>query len=397
MLHGKKILLGITGGIAAYKSVLLVRELKKCGAEVQVICTPAALDFVTPLTLSTVSGRPVYSDFVAKASTGEWTNHVALGKWADLMVIAPLSAGTLAKLVTGQCDNLLLATYLSATCPIIVAPAMDLDMYAHWTTTENLDKLRQKGVTVLDAETGELASGLVGQGRMAEPEHILARIEAHFDKHSPLKGKKILITAGPTYEKIDPVRFIGNFSSGKMGYALAREAVGQGAEVVLISGPVGSEMVAPGATIFPVTSAAEMYEATMSHREGVDIFIMAAAVADYRPKTMFGQKQKKAASGMGHIELEETQDIMAAIGADKRGAKLIGFALETENGIENAQRKLRNKNADMVVLNSPNDEGSGFATDTNKVTFVFANRTVQHALKPKTEVAKDILDAIEHL
>ncbi|MEZ4722044.1 MAG: bifunctional phosphopantothenoylcysteine decarboxylase/phosphopantothenate--cysteine ligase CoaBC [Flavobacteriales bacterium] len=397
MLKGKKILLGITGSIAAYKSILLVRELVKLGAQVKVVCTTSALDFVTPLTLSTVSKNPVHSSFVSNPQTGEWVNHVALGKWADLMIIAPLSASSLSKLVSGQCDNLLLVTYLSATCPVMVAPAMDLDMYAHWTTQENLNKLKSKGVQVIEAEEGELASGLVGQGRMAEPEHIIKFVEQYFQGNGSLAGKRILVTAGPTYEMIDPVRFIGNFSSGKMGYAIANEAASRGARVVLISGPVHGVLASDGVDLVDVTSAEDMLNAVLKFAGQIDIFIMAAAVADYRPKIQFDQKQKKEGIGISKIELEETKDILKTIGTQKNGAKVIGFALETENEIENARRKLRNKNADMIVLNSLNDLGAGFGTETNKVTFVFDDMEVVHSLKSKAEVAKDILNAIENL
>lgn len=397
MLKGKKILLGVTGSIAAYKSIILVRELVKLGAQVKVVCTPSALDFVTPLTLSTISKNPVHSEFVTNSVTGEWVNHVALGKWADMLVIAPLSASTLSKLASGQCDHLLLATYLSATCPIVVAPAMDLDMYAHWTTQENLTKLKTKGIHVIDAEEGELASGLVGQGRMAEPEHIIEFVERHFERHGALAGKKILVTAGPTYEMIDPVRFIGNFSSGKMGYAIANEAESRGADVVLVSGPVQGVVASEGVNRIDVTSADEMLRAVMRFVGQVDVFIMAAAVADYRPKTQFDQKQKKEGSSISSIELEETEDILKTVGIQKNDAKVIGFALETENEIDNARRKLQNKNADMIVLNSLNDQGAGFGTETNKVTFVFGDKEVVHSLKSKEQVAKDILDAVENL
>lgn len=397
MLKGKKILLGITGSIAAYKSVLLVRELVRAGAQVQVILTPGAKDFVTPLTLSTLAKTPVLSDFVADPDTGTWTNHVELGKWADLLLIAPLSASTLSKMVSGQCDNLLMAVYLSATCPVMVAPAMDLDMYRHWTTAENLDKLQQKHVMVIDAEEGELASGLVGKGRMAEIDHLLTAVQDHFTPKGKLVAKRIVITAGPTYEPIDPVRFIGNHSSGKMGYALAGEAAERGASVVLISGPTHLTAGDDRIQVIRVTTAAEMLEATTREFAGAAALIMAAAVADYTPRNPHHQKIKKETSRLTTLELEETTDILQYLGAMKTKQKLIGFALETENELANAKRKLENKKLDMLVMNSLQDKGAGFGTDTNKVTFVYPARVVHHDLKEKRAVAKDILDALEEL
>lgn len=396
MIRGKKILLGITGSIAAYKSIFLVRELIKAGAEVQVICAPSALEFVTPITLSTLSKRPMLSEFVTNSKTGEWANHVELGKWADLIVVAPLSANTLGKMVSGICDNLLLATYLSADCPILIAPAMDLDMYDHWTTKNNLNLLASKGVSIIESGTGELASGLIGQGRMAEPEEILKIVNEYFDIKSPLKGKRILVTAGPTYERIDPVRFIGNYSSGKMGYAIATEALSRGAEVTLISGP--SNLKAPDVDDFiSVESAEEMSDAVMLIYDNLDVVIMSAAVADYSPKVKFDSKQKKESASLNTIELIQTKDILKALGEAKKNQKLIGFALETDNELENGRRKLENKNLDLLVLNSLNDEGAGFGTDTNKVTFVTISEDKSFSLKSKNEVAKDILDELEKM
>lgn len=396
MIRGKKILLGISGSIAAYKSIFLTRELVKLGAEVQIVCTPSALDFVTPITLSTLSKKPLLSEFVTNSKTGEWANHVELGKWADLMVIAPLSANTLSKMVSGNCDNLLLATYLSAACPVMVAPAMDLDMYAHWTTQDNLEKISAKGISIIESEVGELASGLIGKGRMAEPENITASINEFFDLNSPLKGKRILITAGPTYERIDPVRFIGNYSSGKMGYAIANQAQLRGADVTLVSGPTALEP--PEVSVFlRVESAQEMFEAVMGNFKTVDAVIMSAAVADYRPAQQFSTKQKKANSSLSSIELSYTTDILKELGESKEEQILIGFALETDNELENGREKLNNKNLDLLVLNSLNDKGAGFGTDTNKVTFVTQSEERAFKLKSKIDVAKDILDVLEKM
>jgi phosphopantothenoylcysteine decarboxylase / phosphopantothenate---cysteine ligase len=395
VLRGKRIILGISGSIAAYKSVLLVRELVKLGAEVQVICTKAALDFVTPITLATLSNRPVFSEFVKSHNSGEWTNHVELGKWADLLIVAPMSANTLSKLVSGNCDNLLIATYLSADCPIYVAPAMDLDMYKHWTTTKNLDLLREQSVNVIDSDIGALASGLVGKGRMAEPETLLSVIKSHFEIDSNIQGKRLIITAGPTYEKIDPVRFIGNYSSGKMGFAIAEEAHNQGAIVTLITGPTSLDLSSESIKRIDIESAQEMFEAVKNEYEKADAVIMSAAVADYRPKVSYESKLKKADSAIDSIELEDTTDILKWLGTHKDQQRLIGFALETDNELLNAQKKLENKNLDMLVMNSLNDEGAGFGTDTNKVTFIFPESVVSHELKSKKEVAKDIIDALE--
>ena len=396
MLKGKKILLGLTGSIAAYKIISLVRELVKNGADVRVVMTPSALSFVTPLTLATLSKNPVHSAYVSDETTGEWTNHVELGKWADLMVIAPLSANTLAKLVTGECDNLLLAVVLSLGCPLMVAPAMDLDMSDHAATVTNLAALKARGVHVMDFDEGQLASGLVGKGRMKEPEYIFKEIDDYFDVKSNLKGKKIIVTAGPTYEAIDPVRFIGNHSSGKMGFALAQEAAERGAEVILISGPTHLETPA---NVFRVnvTSALEMFNAVCDHFSASDSLIMSAAVADYRPASIANRKIKKESGSFQSIELEPTQDILAYCGEKKSKQILVGFALETDNELVNAKKKLENKNLNMLVLNSLRDEGAGFGTDTNKVTFVFRDKIQKQELKTKLDVAKDILDELEQL
>lgn len=396
MLKGKKIFLGITGSIAAYKTAALVRGLTRSGADVRVVLTPSALSFVTPLTLSTLSKNPVHSAYVENEETGEWSNHVELGKWGDLMVIAPCSANTLAKLVTGVCDNLLMAVYLSADCPVMVAPAMDLDMSDHWTTEANCEKLRSKGVHVLPFGEGELASGLTGKGRMLEPEEIQARIEAHFESNSPLSGKKVVITAGPTYEAIDPVRFIGNHSSGKMGFGLAEAALERGAEVVLITGPTALDC-SSGITRLDVVTAQQMHDAVHSEWGNASVLIMSAAVADYRPSDVADEKIKKENDDLQSIHLEPTKDILKSLGESKTDQILVGFALETENEIENGQRKLKNKNLDLLVLNSLRDKGAGFGTDTNKVTFIDANGIHPQELKSKREVAEDILNEVEKL
>ncbi|NQV54204.1 MAG: bifunctional phosphopantothenoylcysteine decarboxylase/phosphopantothenate--cysteine ligase CoaBC [Flavobacteriales bacterium] len=396
MLKGKKILLGVTGSIAAYKTATLVRVLTKAGADVRVVLTPSALSFVTPLTLSTLSKHPVHSAYVENEETGEWANHVALGKWADLMVIAPCSANTLSKLVSGECDNLLIAVYLSASCPIMVAPAMDLDMSDHWTTKKNLETLEEKHVRVLPFGEGELASGLTGKGRMMEPEEIFDAIADHFDPRSKLKGKRILITAGPTYEAIDPVRYIGNHSSGKMGFALAQAAADRGADVHLVSGPTHLQHD-PMVHRYDVVSAKDMFEKVTTLFKDTDVLIMSAAVADYRPATIAEKKLKKEVVDLAVIELEKTEDILAHCGAIKEKQLLVGFALETDDELAHARRKLENKNLDLLVLNSLRDAGAGFGTDTNKVTFVFPDQVREGELKLKTEVAADILDEIERM
>jgi phosphopantothenoylcysteine decarboxylase/phosphopantothenate--cysteine ligase len=395
VLNGKKILLGISGGIAAYKTASLVRLFIKAGAHVQVIMTPASKDFITPLTLSTLSKNPVYSSFYNQEEQNEkWNNHVDLALWADLMIIAPATANTLSKMANGTCDNLLMAAYLSAKCPVYFAPAMDLDMYKHPTSIANFLSLTQFGNIMIPAENGELASGLSGEGRMAEPENIIAFLEADLDKKLPLKGKKILITAGPTYEAIDPVRFIGNHSSGKMGFDIALSAANRGASVILVAGPTHCKVNHALITVIKVVSAQEMYDACHSHYADVDVAIAAAAVADYKPKTVALQKIKKAADEF-IIELEKTKDILASLGANKKNQFLIGFALETENEIENASLKIQKKNLDLIVLNSLQDKGAGFGKDTNKVTFIDKNFKVEPMeLKSKEAVADDILNKV---
>jgi len=395
VLSGKKILLGITAGIAAYKSAYLVRMLIKKGAEVRVVMTPSAKEFVTPLTLSTLSKNEVLSSFVDEENeNAHWNNHVALGLWADLFLIAPATANTLSKMASGNSDNFLVATYLSAKCPVYVAPAMDLDMYKHPSTTHSLDTLKGFGTIVIPAVHGELASGLVGLGRMAEPEAIIAFIEADLERKLPLRGKKFLITAGPTYEAIDPVRFIGNHSSGKMGYALAEVAADLGAEVTLVSGPSSLNPVNDSIYRISVTSAREMYDEALKSFPHADVAILSAAVADYRPKYPAAQKIKKNSEGL-QLELEKTEDILAALGGMKKSQFLVGFALETENELENAKSKLKKKNLDLIILNSLNDEGVAFGADTNKVTLIeSSNKIHPFGVKDKTEVANDIIQFI---
>lgn len=395
VLSGKKILLGISGGIAAYKTASLVRLFIKAGAHVQVIMTPASKDFITPLTLSTLSKNPVFSEFYNKDEKNEeWNSHVELGLWADFMVIAPATANTLSKMANGLCDNLLIACYLSAKCPVYFAPAMDLDMYIHPSTVESFNSLKEFGNIMIPAENGELASGLSGEGRMAEPENIVSFLEADLESKLPLKGKKILITAGPTYEAIDPVRFIGNHSSGKMGFDLAQSAANYGATVILISGPTHFKINHPLVQLIPVVSAQEMYDACHQYYADVDVAIAAAAVADYRPKIIAEQKIKKAADSFT-IELEKTKDILASLGDSKENQFLIGFALETENEIENAKAKIQKKNLNLIVLNSLQDQGAGFGKATNKVTFIDSSFTIEPMdLKSKEEVADDILKKV---
>ncbi len=395
VLRGKKILLGITGGIAAYKTASLVRLFIKAGAQVRVVMTPAAKDFITPLTLSTLSKNEVYSSFTEEE--GElWNNHVELGLWADIMLIAPATANTLSKMAAGNSDNFLLATYVSAKCPVYFAPAMDLDMYKHPSTKNNFETLKSFGNFMIPAGTGELASGLSGEGRMAEPEEIFQFLEDHLSAFLPLKGKQIMITAGPTYEAIDPVRFIGNHSSGKMVYEIARAAANLGAKVILISGPTHLQISEDHIHLIKVVSAQEMYDAAMAHFEKADVVIAAAAVADYKPETIADQKIKKADETLT-IRLTKTQDILRSLGERKRQQKLIGFALETNNELENARAKLQKKNLDFVVLNSLQDKGAGFQNDTNKVSFVFQDEVKSFGLKPKSEVAVDILNEIINL
>jgi phosphopantothenoylcysteine decarboxylase / phosphopantothenate---cysteine ligase len=395
VLKNKKILLGVSGGIAAYKSAHLVRQFIKAGAHVQVVMTPASVDFVTPLTLSTLSKNPVFSSFFNDDDkNAEWNNHVELGLWADLMVIAPATANTMSKMANGNCDNLLIATYLSAKCPVYFAPAMDLDMYKHGSTLASFEHLKKYGNTIIPAENGELASGLSGEGRMAEPENIVAFIEKDLESKLPLKGKKILITAGPTYEAIDPVRFIGNHSSGKMGFDIANCAANLGASVTLVSGPTHCKIQNSTINLISVQSAQQMYDACHQHFNDCDAMIAAAAVADYRPKTVATQKIKKNDENFS-IELEKTKDILASLGAIKQKQFLIGFALETENEIENAKAKIQKKNLDLIVLNSLQDEGAGFGKPTNKVTFIDSNFIVEPMeLMPKVEVAIEIINKV---
>jgi len=405
VLSGKKIVLGISGGIAAYKTAALVRLFIKAGAHVQVIMTPASKDFITPLTLSTLSKRPVFSSFykeeedlIAQGETPnqnlEWNNHVEIALWADLIVIAPATANTLSKMANGICDNLLIATYLSAKCPIYFAPAMDLDMYKHSSTLVSFSKLKSYGNTIIPAESGELASGLSGEGRMAEPENIVAFLEKDLEKILPLLGKKIIITAGPTYEAIDPVRFIGNHSSGKMGFDLAQSAANFGASVILISGPSHLSIENNLVQLIRVVSAQEMYEECHKYFATSDVFIGAAAVADYKPKNSAVHKIKKSEDTLS-IELEKTKDILASLGSIKENQFLIGFALETENEIENAKLKIQKKNLDLIVLNSLQDKGAGFGSLTNKVTFIDKYFKVEPMeLKSKEAVADDILNKI---
>ena len=393
-LKGKKILLAISGGIAAYKMNYLVRDFVKKGAEVKVILTPSAENFVTKVTLSTLSKNAVYSDFYDQ--NGTWNSHVELALWADVLLVAPCTANTLAKMVHGICDNLVIATYMSAKCPVFIAPAMDLDMYAHPSTKENLEKAERFGHHIIPAEFGELASGLEGQGRLAEPETILQKIEDFFTQNQSknLEGKTVLITAGPTYEAIDPVRFIGNHSSGKMGFSLAEEAVKRGAKVILISGPTSQKTNHKNIEIHRVTSAKEMYDEVFKYYEKVDVAIASAAVADYAPKIVAKEKIKKSEEEFT-IELVKNPDILKTMGEKKTHQFLVGFALETQNEEENAKSKLQKKNLDMIVLNSLRDEGAGFQKDTNKVKILTHSEQKEFSLKSKDEVAKDILDFVE--
>ena len=395
LLLGKKILLGISGGIAAYKCAHLVRAFIKKGAQVKVVMTEAAKDFITPLTLSTLSKHPVLSTFTNQEDDNElWNNHVDLGLWADYFVIAPATANTLSKMAHGQCDNLLIATYLSAKCPVFVAPAMDLDMYKHPSTTTSLDLLKANKNSIIPAASGELASGLVGQGRMAEPEAIVNHVVSYIKNSLPLNGKKVLVTAGPTYEAIDPVRFIGNHSSGKMGFAIASAAAHLGASVILISGPTALSVTHHAIDIHNVTSAEEMYHKCHQFFSDVDIAIMSSAVADYRPKNVATSKIKKSETTFT-IELEKTKDILKSLGDIKTHQYLVGFALETDNELEHAKNKLAQKNLNLIVLNSLNDEGTGFGFSTNKVTFITNNGEVlAQDLKSKTQVAQDLFKLI---
>lgn len=389
-LSGKKILLGITGSIAAYKAIYLVRLLVKAGAEVKVVMTPASRDFVSPLTLSTLSHHPVHIDLFQE---NEWANHVQLGRWADVMVIAPLSVNTLSKMAQGQCDNLLLATWLSATCPVVLAPAMDEDMWHHPFTQQNLQKLISIGHKVIPVEKGELASGLVGEGRMAEPETILSYIEEHFFFREELKGRKAIVTAGPTYEPLDPVRFIGNHSSGKMGVEIAKDLYARGAAVTLVLGP-SAQPSPSGIETIRVNSAQQMFDAVSDRFDQTDIAVMSAAVADYTPVNTAPEKIKKSGDRLV-LELQKTPDILRTMGERKKNQVLIGFALETTNERAYALEKLRSKNADMIVLNSLRDEGAGFGKDTNKVTlFDKSGKEFDLALQSKQQVARHIVDTL---
>lgn len=394
ILKGKKILLAVSGGIAAYKIHYLVRDLVKQQAEVQVILTPSAEVFVSKVTLSALSGKPVYSEFYAE--NGTWNSHVEMALWADVMLVAPCTANTLAKMVNGICDNLVIAAYLSAKCPVFIAPAMDLDMYAHPSTKENLEKAKRYGHTIIPAEFGELASGLVGEGRLAENTTLLKYLEDFFMAPSSksLAGKTVLITAGPTHEALDPVRFIGNHSSGKMGFCLAEEAQKRGAKVVLIAGPTAEKTSSPDIALYRVTSAQEMFEEVFRYYQKTDIAIMCAAVADYAPKNRFSEKIKKSEETLT-IELVKNPDILKAMGEQKKQQFLVGFALETQQEEENAKGKLQQKNLDMIVLNSLRNEGAGFQKDTNKISILTAEGQQSFSLKPKSEVAQDVLDFVE--
>ena len=394
-LRGKKILLGITGGIAAYKTPEIVRGLIKKGAEVRIVMTPSAKDFVTPLTLATLSKNPVLSSFIAEDSDNPyWNDHVALGLWADLFLIAPATSNTLSAMAHGRCNNLLLGVYLSAKCPVWIAPAMDLDMYTHPTTQHNINQLTSYGNYVLPVGEGALASGLEGKGRMLEPLEILSLVETHFNSNTPLQGKTVLITAGPTFEAIDPVRYIGNHASGKMGFALAKEALVLGANVILITGPTNEKLDHSHLELIPVVSAEDMLNAVQNVFKKADIAIAAAAVADYKPKQSASQKIKKHGSDFS-LELTETPDILDYMGTHKKNQKVIGFALETENEWEHATAKLRKKKADGIVLNTLNDKGAGFSGSTNKITYIHANlKSHSFPLLTKEECAQHIFEQI---
>ena len=395
MLNGKKILVGITGGISAYKTATLIRLFVKAGAEVKTVMSSAAKQFVSPLTIATLSKNPVYTDFF-NPENGEWHSHVKLGIWADLFVIAPATANSIAKMANGIADNLLLTTYLSARCKTLIAPAMDVDMYQNTVTQQNIQTLMQRGCIVVDAAEGELASGLSGMGRMAEPEEIFSKVESYFADNQDFKGKRILITAGPTREKIDPVRFISNYSTGKMGYAIAESLAERGGEVVLVSGPVELKPRHSNIRLVSVESAQQMYEACVQEFAQCDAAIMSAAVADYTPQTVAPEKIKKNGENHFTLTLVPTPDIAAELGKIKTDRQVLaGFALETENERVNAQKKLESKNFDFIVLNSLNDKGAGFGYDTNKITIVYRNGDEESfELKPKSEVAQDIAQAL---
>lgn len=396
MMKGKKIVLGITGSIAAYKAAVLTRGLIKKGAEVQIVITPAGKEFITPITLSALTSKPVISEFFSQRD-GTWHSHVDLGLWADAMVIAPATASTIGKMAHGVADNMLVTTYLSMKAPVFVAPAMDLDMFAHPSTQHNLDILRSYGNHIIEPAAGELASHLVGKGRMEEPEKIIEVLEAFFSRQEDLKGKRVLITAGPTYEKIDPVRFIGNYSSGKMGYALAEVCAERGAEVTLVSGPVNLQAVHPNIRRVDVESAEEMYRASVEVFPQADAAILCAAVADFTPEVVAGTKIKREKEDLV-LRLKPTHDIAAELGRMKRdGQKLVGFALETNDELKHAQDKMARKNLDFIVLNSLNDKGAGFRCDTNKITIVEPQGATPYPLKNKQEVAADIIDKLVSL
>ena len=396
MMKGKKIVLGITGSIAAYKAAVLTRLLIKKGAEVQIVITPAGKEFITPITLSALTSKPVISEFFSQRD-GTWHSHVDLGLWADAMLIAPATASTIGKMAHGIADNMLITTYLSMKAPVFVAPAMDLDMFAHPATQHNLDILRSYSNHIIEPTAGELASHLVGKGRMEEPENIVAALESFFQKNSSMAGKKILITAGPTYEKIDPVRFIGNYSSGKMGYALAEECAARGAEVTLVSGPVNLSVNHPNINRIDVESAEQMYNACMSHYPTSDAGILCAAVADFTPECVADKKIKREKDDLT-LNLKPTHDIAAALGKIKTGSqRLVGFALETNDETAHAQDKLKRKNFDFIVLNSLNDKGAGFRCDTNKITIIDSSKAEEYPLKTKKEVAADIIDKLDSI
>ena len=392
-LKGKRIVLGITGSIAAYKACVLIRELIKAGAEVQAVMTPSAKEFITPLTISTLTHKPVISEFFDRRD-GSWHSHVDIGLWADAMIIAPATASSIAKMANGVADNMLITTYLSMRAPVFVAPAMDVDMFSHTATQKNIKTLRSYGNIIIEPETGELASGLEGKGRMEEPAVIAKSLEAYFKSQNQLKGKRVLITAGPTYEKIDPVRFIGNYSSGKMGYALAEECAERGADVELVSGPVSINLNRANMHITKVESAAQMYAAAVNAFPKTDIAILCAAVADFTPRETKDVKIKREKGDMA-IQLVPTKDIAAELGRMKKESQfMVGFALETNDETNNAINKLKAKKLDFIVLNSLNDKGAGFSVDTNKITIISDTSKYEYPLKPKREVAKDIIDKI---
>lgn len=396
MLGGKHILLGVTGSIAAYKAANIVRLLVTQGAEVKIVMTPLAKQFITPLTLATLAKNPIYVDFF-NPENGEWNSHVSLGMWADAYLIAPATANTIGKMANGIADNLLLTSYLSAKCPVFVAPAMDLDMYAHPALQKNIETLKSYGVHFIDAEDGELASGLVGKGRLAAPERIVESLDTFFNGQMSLTGKKVMVTAGPTYEKIDAVRFIGNYSSGKMGYAIAEECASRGAEVVLVSGPTSLNVHNSNIKLVRVNSAREMYEACNQEFPQCNAAVLSAAVADFTPQNVSDAKIKRKDNNL-EITLKPTDDIAASLGKQKGDRVLVGFALEKENELENAIGKLERKNFDFIVLNSMNDKGAGFNHDTNKITIINRSKEVKnYDLKSKVMVAKDIVDEIEKL